>query len=78
MVLEVLSLTCAHPKAKNLGISVIYSQRYYPGQRDVAFTEKATSILNSIEFPGCAFSLSVRRIESGEQYERKEKPGRLR
>jgi len=50
MVLEVLTLTCAHPKDKNVGISITYSQRYYLEQRDSAFIEKATSVLNSIEF----------------------------
>jgi hypothetical protein len=50
MVLEALTLSCAHPKDKNVGISIIYSQRYYPEQRDSAFVEKATSVLNSIEF----------------------------
>jgi hypothetical protein len=50
MVLEALTLTCAHPKDKNVGVSIIYSQRYYPGQRDSAFFEKATSVLKSVEF----------------------------
>ncbi|ABQ25640.1 hypothetical protein [Geotalea uraniireducens] len=46
MLLEALTLTCAHPKDNSVGISVIYSQRYYPGQRDTAFVEKAMSVLN--------------------------------
>lgn len=50
MILEAMALTCAHPKDKNLGISVIYSQRYYPGQRDLAFAEQATTVLSSVEF----------------------------
>jgi hypothetical protein len=50
MVLEMLTLTCAHPKNRNVGISVIYSQRYYSDQRDSAFVEKGTSVLNSVEF----------------------------
>ena len=50
MVLEALTLTCAHPKDKSVGISIIYSQRYYPEQRDSAFVEKATRVLSSVEF----------------------------
>ena len=50
MVLETLMLICAHPKNKNVGINIIYSHRYYPEQRDSGFVEKATSVLNSVEF----------------------------
>jgi len=49
MLLEALTLTCAHPKDNNVGISIIYSQRYYPGQRDAAFVEKATRVLDQVE-----------------------------
>ncbi|HUL13461.1 MAG TPA: hypothetical protein VLU73_15010 [Methylococcaceae bacterium] len=50
MILEKLTLICVHPKDNRVGVSVAYSQRYYPDQRDPGFIEKATSILNSIEF----------------------------
>ena len=50
MIIEALTLTCAHPKDKNLGVNVTYSQRYYPEQRESAFLEKATRVLNSVEF----------------------------
>jgi hypothetical protein len=50
MVLEALTRTCQHPKEKNVGVSITYSQRYYPEQRDPTFGEKATSVLNSVEF----------------------------
>ena len=50
MVLEKLTLICVHPKDNRAGINVAYSQRYYPDQRDPKFLEKATSVLNSIEF----------------------------
>jgi len=50
MVLEALTLACAHPKQKDIGVSVSYSQRYYPEQGDPGFLEKATSVLNSVEF----------------------------
>jgi len=50
MVLEVTSLNCALPGKKDVGISIAYSQRNYPGQGDPAFEEKAASILDSVEF----------------------------
>lgn len=50
MILEVLTLTCALPSDKRIGISIVYSQRHYPEQGDAAFADKATSILNSVEF----------------------------
>jgi hypothetical protein len=50
MVLEVTSLNCALPGKKDVGISIAYSQRNYPGQGDPAFEEKAASILDSVAF----------------------------
>jgi len=50
MVLEALTLTCPHPTDQRVGVNVTYSQRSYPAQRDPAFLEKATSVLQSIEF----------------------------
>ena len=50
MVQEALTLTCAHPKDKGVGVNVGYSHRYYPEQRDPMFLEKATSVLDSVEF----------------------------
>lgn len=50
MVLEAMSLNCTIPGEQNVGISIVYSQRNYPGQGDPAFEEKAASILNSVEF----------------------------
>lgn len=50
MILEALTLTCAHPKDKKVGVNVTYSHRYYPEQGDEAFIEKATSVLDSVEF----------------------------
>jgi hypothetical protein len=49
MNLEMLTLLCAHPKDKRVGVNVFYSQRSYPGQEDPAFLEKATTVLNSVE-----------------------------
>lgn len=50
MILEILSLSCAHPRDKSTVVFVGYSQRYYPGHKDKAFLEKATAVLNSLEF----------------------------
>jgi hypothetical protein len=50
MILEKLDLLCVHPKSKRVAVGVQYSQRYYPDQRDPRFLEKATSVLDSIEF----------------------------
>lgn len=50
MVLEAAALTCAHPGNKILGITIIYSHRYYPGQADPAFMQKADQVFNGIEF----------------------------
>lgn len=50
MILEALTLACANPKDRKIGISITYSHRYYPGQGDPEFMEKAMSVLNSIEF----------------------------
>jgi len=50
MILEVMSMTCAHPKNTSLGVAVVYSHRYYPGQADPSFGEKAAQILSSVEF----------------------------
>jgi len=50
MVLEAATLTCAHPGNKILGISIIYSHRYYPDQADPAFMQKADQVMNGVEF----------------------------
>lgn len=50
MILEALTLTCAHPKDKKIGVNITYSHRYYPEQGDQAFIEKGTIVLDSVEF----------------------------
>jgi len=50
MILENVALSCIHPKDKTFGLSVTFSQRYYPGHRDNALFEKAASVLTSVEF----------------------------
>jgi hypothetical protein len=58
MILEALALTCAHPKDRSVAVEVVYSHRYYPEHRDPAFLDKATGVLNSIEFTDLSGSLS--------------------
>jgi hypothetical protein len=50
MVLELVSLTCAHPKNKSVGIDVTYSHRYYAGGQDASLPQKADHVLASVEF----------------------------
>jgi hypothetical protein len=50
MVLEGLTLTCAHPKDNTVGVNVTYSHRYYPEQKVSGFLDKASTVLNSVEF----------------------------
>lgn len=50
MILEVAALVCAHPNSRELGISIIYSHRYYPGQADSAFMQKADQVMSGVEF----------------------------
>lgn len=51
MVMEMLALTCAHPKDKRIAVSVNYShRRFYPEQSDPQFLEKGARLLSSVEF----------------------------
>lgn len=50
MILEVLALSCAHPKDKSVAVYIGFSQRYYAGHRDSAFMDKANTVLSSLEF----------------------------
>jgi hypothetical protein len=50
MIQEAAGLICIHPKDKTLAVSLGCSHRYYPAQRDPMFLEKATRVLDSVEF----------------------------
>lgn len=52
MIAEAVSLTCAHPKNKQVGINVTYAYRYYPGKKDPIFLEKAEKLIDSLKFTG--------------------------
>ena len=50
MIIELLSLTCAHPKNNRFAVYVGYSHRYYPGHQDKEFNQKAWTVMSSLEF----------------------------
>lgn len=52
MITEAISLTCAHPKNKQVGINVTYAYRYYPGKKDPVFLDKAEKLIASLKFTG--------------------------
>ena len=52
MMLETLTLTCAHPKDRNVGINVTYSHQYFPEDKDPRFVEKGSAILESLKLDG--------------------------
>jgi hypothetical protein len=50
MIMEIMTLACAHPKDKRVCVYVGYTDRYYHGQADPKFLEKAMNVLRSVEF----------------------------
>lgn len=50
MVLEVMTLSCAHPKNRDFAVTLVYSHRRYPQQADAAFAEQAQRVLSTLEF----------------------------
>jgi hypothetical protein len=56
MILEVLLLSCVHPRDAALAIDLAYSARYEPEQRDAGFDAAGARLLQSLEFtePGRA------------------------
>ena len=52
---ELVSLICAHPKNKQIGVNVTYAHRYYAGQKeDPVFLEKAEKLIDSVKFTGAS------------------------
>ena len=49
MVFELFSLNCIHPQDPRVGFNLTYSLRYYPGQGDADFKDKATALLGTVE-----------------------------
>jgi len=52
MMLETLTLTCAHPKDRNTGINVTYSHHYFPEDKDPRFVEQGSAILRGLRLDG--------------------------
>lgn len=52
MMLETLTLTCAHPKDRNTGINVTYSHHYFPEDKDPRFIERGNAILGGLRLDG--------------------------
>jgi hypothetical protein len=49
-MLDVLTLTCVHPKDRSRGISVVYSHRHYPEDRDAQFDQAGAALLGTLKF----------------------------
>jgi hypothetical protein len=49
MIIELVYISCFHPKDRRTGIRIDYSQRYYPNRQDPNFLDKANAIFNTIE-----------------------------
>ena len=52
MMLETLTLTCAHPKDRNTGINLTYSHQYFPEDKDPRFIERGNLILRGLRLDG--------------------------
>lgn len=53
LMAEVVSLICAHPGNRQIGINVTYAHRYYAGGKDdPVFLEKADKLIDSVKFTG--------------------------
>ena len=52
MMLETLTLTCAHPKDRNTGINLTYSHQYFPEDKDPRFMERGNAILQGLRLDG--------------------------
>jgi hypothetical protein len=52
MMLETLTLTCAHPKDRNTGINLTYSHQYFPEDKDPRFIERGSAILQGLRLDG--------------------------
>ena len=52
MMLETLTLTCAHPEDRTTGINVTYSHRYFPEDKDPRFVERGSVILEGLRIDG--------------------------
>ena len=51
-MLETLTLTCPHPKDRNIGINVTYSHQYFPEDKDPMFLDRGGAILGGLRLDG--------------------------
>lgn len=50
MILSVKEVVCLHPGLKDTLVSIGYSHRHYPEDRDPAFPDRARELFESVEF----------------------------
>lgn len=50
MLLEVVGITCRNPEHPTDGAHLVYSNRYYPGNRDSMLASRAQSLFDSLDF----------------------------
>ncbi|MEX0958342.1 MAG: hypothetical protein WDZ63_03555 [Burkholderiales bacterium] len=50
ILLETLTLICPHPSDNRLGVSLTYSHRFYPEDRDRQLAAKGMAMFESLEF----------------------------
>lgn len=50
ILLETLTLICPHPSDNRLGVSLTYSHRFYPEDRDRQLAAKSMAMFESLEF----------------------------
>jgi hypothetical protein len=49
-IVDSLTLTCLHPKDRRRGITVAYSHRHFPEDRDNQFDETGAALLQTLKF----------------------------
>jgi len=52
MLVETLTLTCAHPKDRSSGINITYLHQYFPEDKDSQFVERGGAILEGLRIDG--------------------------
>ena len=50
MIFEEIGLTCRHPQKNNVALDLAFSLRYYPGEREPLFSERAMKVVDSVKF----------------------------
>jgi hypothetical protein len=50
MLLEIEGITCRDPSSRSAASHLVFSNRYYEGNRDITLTEKADELFSSLAF----------------------------